>query len=597
MRSPWLPAFLAGLFAVLGVPVFLRLPLWCDVTLYDVAARSLLAGGLHYRDVFDTNPPGFVWCLTLLRATLGTSTIAVRAVDLAVLAGIVLCLDRLAKLGGGSRTSRAWATAGMLAIYLFSTEYIHAQRDIWLALPALVALVLRLRRIGSARGYFWPAVAEGLLWGAATWIKPQVIPIALFAWLLTVRRLSAGSWKVAAVDLAGNFAAGAALGLLGLGYLVASGTWPHYWIVMTEWNVHYSDLMFKELDGRTDLEWTWFRPWSALLVPSMLLVMASLIDGRIWSARWLPAGRSGPVGRVLGGILFDPAPGDPERFSRAVLAGVFFVWTAVSLLFQREFIYVHVLEVLLMLALWASHRWCLPALALAWIAALNLAFRIADDSPDFQNSARITCRRIGRDFDRFDLDYRHPLARRGYFDKWTASFTTPTTGQDDARLKDRLKREKLHVATTNWEELGEVAEYLRGQNAKDREVVCWNEGVHPLYLLLELQPGIRFMHVHNTDGISPDAGKLVRGELKANPKVRFVVVDLEWVAGIEGWDSAPTPYRPGRGHPEPNHLLPKLSQNWDGVFPYDRRRTVFRSDRELGRYVVFAVTVPLGTVD
>ncbi len=589
---------LAGLFAVLGVPVFLRLPLWCDVTLYDVAARSLLAGGVHYRDVFDTNPPGFVWCLTLLRATLGTSTIAVRAVDLAVFAGIVFCLDRLAKRGGGSLASRAWAVAGMLAIYLFGTEYIHAQRDIWLALPALIALVLRLRRIGSPRGYFWPAVAEGLLWGAATWIKPQVIPIALFAWLLTVRRLSAGSWKLAALDLAGNFAAGAALGLLGLGYLVASGTWPHYWIVMTEWNVHYSALMFKELDGRIDLEWTWFRPWSALLVPSMLLVVASLIDGRIWSARWLPDGKRGPVGRVLGGFVFDPAPSDPARFTRAVLAGVFFAWTAVSLLFQREFIYVHVLEVLLMLALWASHRWCLPALALAWIAALNLAFRIADDSPDFQNSARITCRRIGRDFDQFDLDYRHPLARRGYSDKWTASFTTPTTGQDDARLKDRLKREKPHVATTNWEELGEVAEYLRGQNAKDREVVCWNEGVHPLYLLLGLQPGLRFMHVHNTDGISPDAGKLVRSELMANPKVRFVVVDLEWVASIEGWDSAPpTPYRPGRGQPEPNHLLPKLSQNWDGVFPYDRRKTVFRSNRELGRYVVFAVTVPLGTVD
>ena len=589
---------LAGLFAVLGVPVFLRLPLWCDVTLYDVAARSLLAGGVHYRDVFDTNPPGFVWCLTLLRATLGTSTIAVRAVDLAVFAGIVLCLNRLAKLGGGSRTSRAWAVAGMLAVYLFSTEYIHAQRDIWLALPALIALLLRMRRIGSPRGYFWPAVAEGLLWGAATWIKPQVIPIALFAWLLSVRRLSSGSWKVAALDLAGNFAAGATLGLLGLGYLVASGTWPHYWIVMTEWNVHYSDLMFKELDGRIDLEWTWFRPWSALLVPSMLLVVASLIDGRIWSAQWLPDGRAGPVGRVLGGILFDPAPSDPARFTRAVLAGVFFAWTAVSLLFQREFIYVHVLEVLLMLSLWASHRWCLPALALGWIAALNLAFRIADDSPDFQNSARVTCRRIGRDFDRFDLDYRHPLARRGYSDKWTASFTTPTTGQDDARLKDRLKREKPHVATTNWEELGEVADYLRGQNAKDREVVCWNEGVHPLYLLLGLQPGLRFMHVHNTDGIRPDAGKLVRGELKANLKVRFVVVDLEWVAGIEGWDSAPpTPYRPGRGHPAPNYLLPTLTPNWDGVFPYDRRRTVFRSNRELGRYVVFVVTVPLGTVD
>ena len=42
----------------------------CDLTLYDMAARSIMAGGVHYRDVFDTNLPGFVWLLVIVRRTL-----------------------------------------------------------------------------------------------------------------------------------------------------------------------------------------------------------------------------------------------------------------------------------------------------------------------------------------------------------------------------------------------------------------------------------------------------------------------------------------------------------------------------------------------
>ena len=63
----------AGALAA-GVPLFLRMPPWCDLTLYDVAAQNLLRGGVHYRDVFDTNLPGFVWVLAALQSVLGRST-------------------------------------------------------------------------------------------------------------------------------------------------------------------------------------------------------------------------------------------------------------------------------------------------------------------------------------------------------------------------------------------------------------------------------------------------------------------------------------------------------------------------------------------
>src|SRR5262245_31278313 len=126
-----------------GVPIFLRMPPWCDVTLYDVAARNLLSGGVLYRDVFDTNMPGFVWALGGVRLLSGWSYEALRTVDLLVVAGIALLIDRLAQRAGASRSARAWTVAGIAAFYLFTCEFNHCQRDVWLTLPALAAVSLR----------------------------------------------------------------------------------------------------------------------------------------------------------------------------------------------------------------------------------------------------------------------------------------------------------------------------------------------------------------------------------------------------------------------------------------------------------------------
>ncbi len=601
-RYTSLPVLLSVLFVVLGIPIFLRMPLWCDITLYDVAARSILAGGVHYRDVFDTNTPGYVWCLTVLRATLGTSSIAIRAVDLGIFAGIVILLDQLAKLGGGTRTSRNWAIAGMLSFYPFSTEFIHAQRDVWLALPMLAAVYLRLQRIGrSARGaevgYFWPAFAEGLLWALATWIKPHVIPLALCTWLLTIPRLSEGSWRCAGRDLAGNLTAGIALGLAGVALLVQSGTWPHFVIVMTEWNGHYADIIFEEFRFRLQDELYWFPPWSLMVVPSVLLVVLALIDGRIFSSKWLAAWERGPIGREVSPGLYDSAPDDSARFARAVLAGTYLIWVINSLVFQRAFLYVHATETLMMMALWASQRWCLPAFVIGCIAAISLLFRIGDDVPEVRDSLSGS---RSFNYDKLEIDYRHALGERGYAQRWVACFETPSTGPDDARLKDTLKRYHQHVATTNWEELNEVETFLRSQNVRDREVVCWDEGVHPLYLNLGIQPGLRFMHIHNAERIWDDAAEKIRSELQPNTSLRFVVSDLEWVAYVTN------PYKEYERHPQanryqlgrsPDNLVPPMKEEWSEVFPYDGRKAIFRTDGGRGRYVVFAITLPLGKVE
>jgi hypothetical protein len=139
----WAARAVAVAALAVGVPLFLRMPPWCDLTLYTMAARNLLAGGVHYRDVFDTNLPGFVWALTLIQWVCGESVVAVRAADLLIVAAVVGLLDRLAKWGGASPAGRAWAVAGAAAFYPFTIEMSHAQRDTWMALPGLAAVVLR----------------------------------------------------------------------------------------------------------------------------------------------------------------------------------------------------------------------------------------------------------------------------------------------------------------------------------------------------------------------------------------------------------------------------------------------------------------------
>ena len=156
-RSAALGWLVAGAFLALGVPLFLRMPLWCDATLYAVAAREISTGGVHYRDVFDTNPPGFVWALAAVRGTLGTSQLAVRAVDLLIVVLVVAGLLWWARRAGASGAAVAWCAAACAAFYLFVPEFCHAQRDVWMMLPAGAAILLRMRRAQPATA---PALEE-----------------------------------------------------------------------------------------------------------------------------------------------------------------------------------------------------------------------------------------------------------------------------------------------------------------------------------------------------------------------------------------------------------------------------------------------------
>src|SRR5262245_28049537 len=227
-RSVWTASLCLGALLIVAVPLFLRTGVWVDSTFYDVAARTVVNGGLYYRDVFDTNLPGMLWLHVLVRWLFGWSYEALRAVDLAIVTAVVwLLTGYLARLGARIPT-RLWTAFALYAFYFSLPEISNCQRDGWMLAPALAALHLRDR----ARA----GLVEGLCWGAATWIKPSVLFVALACLLVARSSAPDRRWTPMAAPIAGIVLAGA----LGVAWLLMSGTWPHFSDTMVNWNPEYA---------------------------------------------------------------------------------------------------------------------------------------------------------------------------------------------------------------------------------------------------------------------------------------------------------------------------------------------------------------------
>ena len=89
-------------------------------------------------------------------------------------------------------------------------------------------------------------------------------------------------------------------------------------------------------------------------------------------------------------------------------------------------------------------------------------------------------------------------------------------------LWDKLRLHPPHEAAICWEEIAELAEILPdgGTGVEDGEVIAWFNSPHAVFLLLDVKPGFRYMHVYTAISISGDeSGKIgyarVMADLKA----------------------------------------------------------------------------------
>src|SRR5205823_212081 len=93
IRRPVVAAWgaLAALLAV-NLPGFVCLGLDSDILMYDLCARRVLAGDVHYRDLLETNFPGIVWAHMAIRTVFGWRPEVLRAADVVIVLASVWLL-------------------------------------------------------------------------------------------------------------------------------------------------------------------------------------------------------------------------------------------------------------------------------------------------------------------------------------------------------------------------------------------------------------------------------------------------------------------------------------------------------------------------
>jgi hypothetical protein len=588
-RLPWRSATAgwiatAALLAA-GVPLFLRMPLWCDVTLYELAARAVLTGGVHYRDVFDTNPPGFVWLMCAVLGVFGYAPEAPRTVDLLIVVSITVLLLRWARAAGATRAGIAWGAAGVASFYPFISEFCHVQRDVWMTLPAVLAVVYRMRRIERARAepvtdgrVFLTGFLEGVLWSLGFWIKPHVAVPAAVVWFALAARFAGSSdrpLRRLAADLGGVLTAVAVVVGAGLAWMVWTGTWHYYVEVNRDWNTGYLRIIFEELWGRIGYQGMYFPPWSALFYVAAPVAVLNLIDARVWSRSGTADG-PGPVGRRLPWWLYADAADDRTRFARAGLAALYLGWSLTMMVFQRNFHYAHVPETLMMIAVFAANRWAAAFLAMALQAAVTLYIVANQGDPAWAERHKLRQKECPVYWYLID---RHPVADAERMRYWCACFAREVSPE----LRRDVGFQTQHFGGIDPVQLGEVERFLRSQGVGEGDVICWHNTTHPLYMSLGVKPTIRFMHLSTVMEMGYWQYWQIRGELfKVTPKARFVVSDMYRITTKHGRLTG-ADIDPATGYAR---VLPawQLEQ-----FPFNQP-LLYRSSN--GRYLVHAIRHP-----
>lgn len=478
-----------------------------------MAARNILRGGVHYRNVFDTNLPGIDWSMAAIRRICGWSYEVLRVWDLLIVAALTLLLARIARRAGASNAAVAWFAAAVALWYPFTSEFNHCQRDVWMLLPASIAVWLRV----SGRS----SILEGFAWGLAVWFKPHVLIPAAAVWSISLRFRSG--------NLGGVLLGGTIAGLIGVAWLVATDAWPYFIDVFTRWNPEYVlDGIIQTVPFKASYLIWCFQPWGFVHLAAIPLA-------------------------VLGLRSREPA-------ARTLLAALYLGWLVQVVFLQKPFDYVQVPAMILAFAVVSSRGWSVGFPYLAWFAALALAIQITGVDAALERF---------HEGSRFLRIERHPASDPHRMALWPRCLKEGGTPE----LRVRLGAFTHTHWGTNWENLHDVEQFLRTADEPpgDRELTCWHDSTHPLYLSLGIEPSTRFMHFGT---VFPLRGKLdeIRAEVIRSPQ-RYVVSDLLRVTRDPAKAYGPLEEIP--------NWMPESEQK---RFPWNQP-IVFRS----GRYVVHRI--------
>lgn len=474
----WLPWSLLLGFLAIGLPLFLCTPLVSDSNLYDLIAREMLRGQVHYRDTVDNNFPGLIWVHIAIRTVFGWSPVVLRVADLLILSAIIGLFLLWVPRGPYAVAVRGWATLAVFAFHFSTPEICHCQRDYWMLLPLLLALRIRqyqIHRVADSTSRWsltgW-SFLEGLLWACGVWIKPFVLLVGLGVWLLSfllflrAEKKWAGGFLTSTLALLAGGLVGAGGGLL---WLWQSGSWPYFWDMMTEWNPTY--LTVAPLHQR----FTAFLSWSLRYPPWVLVHLVAI-----------------PCSLLAISDGFASRSPDSRARGSALIAGFYLVWLVQALWFQLPHDYVLSSTVLPAIGVIAGARSLKnPGVEAALGLSVFLVFVLL----------------------------LHPLLKWDRLRLWGLCLQEGRS----ARIKDALTGVG-GIHGTSWQDLEKVAGFLRNAGAKDGEVTCFSHSSRPLYLQLDIRPSTRFTAYERPLTLYPHKRDELLHALSASQQ-RFVITD------------------------------------------------------------------------
>lgn len=301
-----------------------------DQGIYALVSRTLLEGGMPYRDAFDFKPPGIFVIYAAARLLSGSAEWGIRALEVAGLLAMVAAMVSLAE--------RAWEdrTAGWLAGAL--TALVHAQLEFWhTAQPESfggmlsilgVWLVCPRAKVEGRTPSGARLVAAGIAFGAAGLLKPPLAGggVVLGLWAAVRARRAGGDLQATLRPLALVFVGGVLPVAACLAWFKARGALdalhetlfvftPHYtelswrdrtlrgmlYQSLTEWLVNYSSVVTLGLALGLA---TWRTAWRRPLVPMIAGIVGIHIVGVALQGKFFPYhyGATWPFTALLAGL-------------------------------------------------------------------------------------------------------------------------------------------------------------------------------------------------------------------------------------------------------------------------------------------------------
>jgi hypothetical protein len=294
-----------------------------DQSIYSVVARTLLDGGMPYRDAWDFKPPAIYLLYAASRALFGDAAWGIRVIEALGLWLTVAAMSSLAQRFWGEW--RIGMLAGALAALL------HAQLDFWhTAQPETFGGMLTVAALAAgadARASRWRLALAGALLGFAGMLKPPLAGggVVLAAWLGWMRHRANESRAHAAAPLAwialGGVACAAAFvawfawrGALGEMLDTMLRFTPHYTALSwdgaslagllfeatTQWLLHYGGAMSAGL-ALAALQWRSLRAQTGaglLLGIALVQLVGVALQGKLFAYHY---GALWPVTAMLAG--------------------------------------------------------------------------------------------------------------------------------------------------------------------------------------------------------------------------------------------------------------------------------------------------------